>query len=76
MDYHHYKKPKKGKRYKGVFRVKNSYGSEYIIAKITFNKKVYTIGSFCSEEKAAYAYNIVAKMFFGKNAYLNKIHQS
>ena len=66
------RKPKKGKKYKGVFRVRNSYGKVYIIAKI---RNIY-LGAFFNERLAAIAYNKAALKLFGDKAFLNIIDQS
>lgn len=73
------RKPKKGKKYKGVFVISNNYSkksSKYIIAKIVFNHKTIYLGSFFTQEKAAIAYNKAAKELFGENAFLNSIEQN
>jgi hypothetical protein len=75
MDYHYYKRAKKGK-YKGVFKISNNYknGSKsYIIAKIIHEGISYYLGSFTTTKRAARAYNEAALRLFGENARLNKV---
>jgi hypothetical protein len=61
---------RKNSDYKGVFP---SCSGKRWKARITFNKKVYNLGSFGTAEEAAEAYNEAAKEFFGEFACLNKI---
>lgn len=55
-------------RYRGVTQLKGRY-----IARITFNRKIYNLGSFKSEKEAASAYNKKAMELYGDNAILNKV---
>lgn len=76
MNCHYYRKPKQDKQYKGVFRIKNCYGKEYIIAKIVYRGETFYLGSFSTEIKAAQEYNRFAKILFKENAFLNKLPQN
>jgi hypothetical protein len=62
------RKPKKGKRYKGVAYLKknNKYS-----ARITANGKTTFLGLFVDAEKAAKAYDAAAVSLFGEFARLN-----
>lgn len=73
MNWHYYKRPKKGKKYKGVYHKKNSYGKDYIFAAICVNGKQICLGHFFTEKKAALAYNKAAIEYFGVHAYLNPV---
>lgn len=55
-------------RFKGVCKPK---GSDKWISYITINKKRKHLGSFSSEEKAAMAYDVMAKKHFGEYSNLN-----
>lgn len=57
-------------KFKGVFRVKDVCG---FIAKICVNRCQIYLGTFSTEEDAAYAYNVAAKKHFGKFARLNEL---
>lgn len=56
--------------YKGVSRGKNCKKWR---AEISKDHKKYLIGDFKTQEEAAVAYNIRAKLLYGKNAYQNKL---
>lgn len=73
MDFHYYKRPKKGKRYKGVYVVKVR-GKKYITARIFLHGKCHSLGYFNSQKKAAMAYNKAAIRLFGEGCYLNLQH--
>jgi hypothetical protein len=63
-------------KYKGVWRAsRKSYKDNKVryLAGITKNKKIYLLGTFIDEEKAALAYNEKAKELYGELAYQNKI---
>lgn len=65
---HRYYKKKKPSR-----NAKNNFKGILIqyIARIKFKNKIIVLGSFNTEEEAAYAYNIKAAELFGRNAVLN-----
>lgn len=71
MIHQYTRRPKNGKKYKGVYIVRNSYGSKYIIARITCKGITYSLGGFFTEEKAARAYDRAALEMFGEGCYLN-----
>ena len=63
------RKPNAGRQYKGVTKTKyNTYKSV-----IRNGKDIINIGSFKTEEEAAYAYNNEAKRLWRDFAYLNDI---
>lgn len=55
-------------KYKGVCLYKGKW-----LAQIKANGRNYSLGSYCSEIKAAMAYNAAAIKYHGEFAYLNKI---
>lgn len=67
-------KPRKGclSKYKGVTQSKNSKKWMAKI-KINTNEKQKHLGSFSTENYAAYAYNLAAKRYFGQFALLNVV---
>lgn len=58
-------------RYKGVYRVRSKFRAVIILSKKEKTRK--HLGYFDSEEKAAAAYNVAAKKYFGDFAFLNVI---
>lgn len=62
--------PINGRKYKGVFKTKHGVTYE---AKIGFNNKTIYLGCFDSQQKAARAYNVAAKLYFGEFARLNNV---
>lgn len=68
--------PRTGKKFKGISAKEypNKDGSIRLIgyrAKIGLNGKDFIIGRFSSEEEAAYAYDLAARILQGEYAYLN-----
>lgn len=55
-------------KYRGVCKHKKCSGW---VAQITYNKRVYSLGSYVSEEAAAMAYDLAAVAAFGEFARLN-----
>lgn len=64
------KRPHKGRRYKGVFRVSKKESSRWK-ASIRKDGKTYHVGVYDTEEDAARAYDTSARAMFGEYARLN-----
>lgn len=62
------------RKFKGVSRNRNNSKKAYI-ATITYNHKLYYLGSFYSEKEAALRYNKAASYYFKNFAALNEIDE-